>query len=454
MDTIRRIFTFLFIILFILSCKKSPTGSDTIVVTFPDANFEALIRDTLDKPTGDIFDTDLVAITEMIGNDLSIINLTGVEYCINLVYLELSQNQITDIGPLIDNSGFDTRDFIDLQGNPLTDTSKDTYIPQLVNRGVFVYYDEPEMVVTFPDADFEVLIREILEKPTGNITNLELATITSMRKRTGNISDLTGIEYCKNLTTIDLYQHNLTEITKVGQLRKLNGLHFYRNAVTNIDAINGMNNLESLTIGINNISDISVLLTLPKLTYLTIGYNPITNLDVINNLINLEYISISSLNLTDLSLIANLINLTRIEVRYNQITDISALSNLTKMESIAINDNQISDISILANLSNLDDIGFSDNSITDISAIVNLPNLTGCGFANNQITDISSLSTGMEKFKYIYIPDNQITDIKALVDNVNVGDGDAVYLQNNPLSDTSINTYIPQLEARGVTVHQ
>jgi len=30
--------------------------------------------------------------------------------------------------------------------------------------------------------------------------------------------------------------------------------------------------------------------------------------------------------------------------------------------------------------------------------------------------------------------------------------GDTVWLQNNPLSTTSVDVYIPQLEARGVNV--
>ena len=44
---------------------------------------------------------------------------------------------------------------------------------------------------------------------------------------------------------------------------------------------------------------------------------------------------------------------------------------------------------------------------------------------------------------------NQISDIEALVNNPGLADGDWVWLGNNPLSETSVNTYIPQLEARG-----
>ena len=43
--------------------------SDTVdaqtVVTFPDPNLEAAIRDAINKPTGEIYDTDLVGLTSL-----------------------------------------------------------------------------------------------------------------------------------------------------------------------------------------------------------------------------------------------------------------------------------------------------------------------------------------------------------------------------------------------------
>jgi len=39
------------------------------------------------------------------------------------------------------------------------------------------------------------------------------------------------------------------------------------------------------------------------------------------------------------------------------------------------------------------------------------------------------------------------------VDNTDLGQGDTVYLMDNPLSEESVNVYIPELEARGVTVY-
>jgi len=47
---------------------------------------------------------------------------------------------------------------------------------------------------------------------------------------------------------------------------------------------------------------------------------------------------------------------------------------------------------------------------------------------------------------------NEISDISPLVQNEGLGEGDAIYLQGNPLNWDSINVYIPELRGRGVTV--
>ncbi len=119
----RRIFTILFIILFIFSCKKTPTNSEPaepVVVTFPDANFEALIRDVLNKPDGNILTTDLLTITQLIGDEKNIIDITGIENCSNLDTLDLAQNTISDISLL---STLTKLTNLDIGNNPIIDIS-------------------------------------------------------------------------------------------------------------------------------------------------------------------------------------------------------------------------------------------------------------------------------------------------------------------------------------------
>ena len=58
----------------------------------------------------------------------------------NLRSLDLNNNQVSDISPLVNNPGLSQGDEVYLSNNPLSSTSRNTYIPQLRARGVSVSY--------------------------------------------------------------------------------------------------------------------------------------------------------------------------------------------------------------------------------------------------------------------------------------------------------------------------
>ena len=70
----------------------------------------------------------------------------------------------------------------------------------------------------------------------------------------------------------------------------------------------------------------------------------------------------------------------------------------------------------------------------------------------NNISDISPLE-GLTKLWWLDLSYNNISDISPFVENSGLSDYEFVYLTGNPLSTKSVNTYIPQLEARGVIVY-
>ncbi len=96
-----RKFTPLLILLCVLSLllpASVATADD--VVTFNDPNLEAIIRFLIDKPTGDIYESDLEVIITLPAQVSGITDLTGLEHCINLEKLNIALNQISDISPL------------------------------------------------------------------------------------------------------------------------------------------------------------------------------------------------------------------------------------------------------------------------------------------------------------------------------------------------------------------
>jgi Leucine-rich repeat (LRR) protein len=172
----------------------SKVSADDLVVTFPDPVLQMIIREAIGKPTGDIYQSDLRNIVNLNSSRNKISNLTGLEYCTaiteltlssnqitniaplafltnleilelennqiidisplayleKLTYLTLGNNRISDISPLAANPGLSRATNIYLLGNPLSTESMDTYIPQLLSRGIFVHYDSAGPVTPTP----------------------------------------------------------------------------------------------------------------------------------------------------------------------------------------------------------------------------------------------------------------------------------------------------------------
>jgi len=103
--------------------------------------------------------------------------------------------------------------------------------------------------------------------------------------------------------------------------------------------------------------------------------------------------------------------------------------DLKDLTSLEVNDKKVNDLSGLEYCTNLQTLNLHHNSIVDISPLASLTNL-----------------------QKLNLYENSIVDISPLVSNNGLSNGDRVNISGNPLSDTSLNKYIPQLEERGVSV--
>ena len=114
---------------------------DDTSAILPDENLARVIRNALGKrPEETICEADLGSLTELVAIAEGIVDLTGLEYAVNLTNLDLYGNEITDISVLAELPNL-TR--IDLEGNPL-DPSPDSeameVIRALLDRGIEVDY--------------------------------------------------------------------------------------------------------------------------------------------------------------------------------------------------------------------------------------------------------------------------------------------------------------------------
>jgi hypothetical protein len=120
------------------------------------------------------------------------------------------------------------------------------------------------------------------------------------------------------------------------------------------------------------------------------------------------------------------------------------------------------DCSIMANFEEGDSVTFADPNleaaIREAIDILERPiypsDLKGLISFSASEKNIADL-TGMEyctNLTELELRGNEISDVSTLVQNEGLGEGDAIYLQGNPLSWESVNIYIPELRGRGVIV--
>jgi len=175
-----------------------------------------------------------------------------------------------------------------------------------------------DMVITFPDKNFEAAIREAIDKPTGDISYADVSGVTRLDVSGEwggsadphvyrNIKNLSGIEYFTALEWLDCSTAQLTELDLSlntaltylncgnNSLAKLNiskntmlaELYCSMNQLTELD-VSKNSALTNLECQGNNLAKLDVSNNI-TLVLLDCSYNPLTELDVSNNTV-LTYI--------------------------------------------------------------------------------------------------------------------------------------------------------------------
>ncbi len=273
-------------------CTDGYTGDtceeyDNFVVNFPDPNLEAAVRDAISKPSGDILFYDLQTMTILNAEDLSISNISGLEYCTNLIDLNLYSNQIIDISPL---SGLVNLTDLRLGINQITDISS-----------------------------------------LSGLVNLSWLSLSG-----NQITDISPLSGLVNLTFLYLGSNQITDAFDFSPLNTLESLAYLslaNNQITDISPLSGLTQLVNLQLHNNQIVDISPLSGLVNLTFLTLSTNQITDISPLAGASNMYNLDLEKNQIIDISPLAGLVNLAYLYLGDNQITDISPVVGNTGIDS-------------------------------------------------------------------------------------------------------------------------
>ena len=198
-----------------------------------------------------------------------------------------------------------------------------------------------DQVINFGDDVLEALVREAMNRPTGDITIADAEAVTDLDMQQQGVDpnqpyihNLDALKYFKNLTYLGLGYavQNADDPT----------------APIDLSPLAGMTKLESLQLGGLVIDDLSVVANMPNLMSLTV---------------------FGGKRLIDIVPLAGATNLEALTLRGNLITDVTSLSGLTKLRYLDLQDNAITDVTPLTGLTSLNRLFLMNNPIDDYSPI-------------------------------------------------------------------------------------
>ena len=133
--------------------------------------------------------------------------------------------------------------------------------------------------VNVPDPNLRAAIATVLGRALDDpIVPSEMATLMELNARDASISNLTGLEFATNLTTLRLHNNRITDISPLSSLTELTGLYLDNSNIVDISPLSGLIHLGALGLGGNEISDIAALSGLTNLTRLRLEHNHISDL--------------------------------------------------------------------------------------------------------------------------------------------------------------------------------
>lgn len=208
----------------------APTAAQESV--FPDKNLEAAVRTQVfekrntEEPLNQE-DATKVYVLKAKGKEIK--DLTGLEHCINLGEVDLSDNQITGIGPV---KSLENLQSLDLSGNQITDLS-----------------------------------------PLAELTKLQYLGLSQNR-----IADVAPLAKLVNLNALYLAGNQITDVTHLKDLQKVWSLYLGGNPLRNMGVLGGLRWVSTLDLRGCGISDVSPLKGLKELSMLFLEDNKIADL--------------------------------------------------------------------------------------------------------------------------------------------------------------------------------
>ncbi len=200
--------------------------------------------------------------------------------------------------------------------------------------------------VSFPDANLKAAVRIELGIPAPTpITDTDMETLvefgTPINNISNNISNIEGLDYATNLTTLFLNENQIVDIFPVAGLSDLTDLQLDNNHISNISAVAGLANLLGLGLINNQIETMNLgSANLPSLDTFNIAGNPLASVLLADAALSQTSFNTlmdgGHLTYTGIAELPGVLNMDMSGVNFAGIPDLSAMYSADDLEQLSL----------------------------------------------------------------------------------------------------------------------
>ena len=359
-------------------------------------------------------------------------DLRGMEAMANLRRLNLDNNAVADIAPLL---ALRYLEWVSLRGNPLTSDSVYVHAAALRARGVEVLLDAATLA-TVGDPGLRRALEIALGKDAGaTLTEGDLLTLSSLSAGSAGVASLAGLEAASRLESLTLS----------GNAPAAGGV------ALDLSPLAGLRSLSHLDLSDNDLADVSALSGLTALRELLLSGNALRDLSPLSELAELRSLTLSNNGLTDVSALSRLSSLRQLWLDGNELESVRPLRRLRSLIYLHLGDNRIEDVSPLTWLADLRRLWLPGNRVADVSALSGLWSLQRLDLSRNRVWDVSPLA-GLTELSQLRLGWNLVENVSALAGHRGLTAGGTLGLRGNPLRSAALWRHVPDLRAEGAAV--
>ncbi len=204
-----------------------------------------------------------------------IADISALSAMTGLRSLNLTGNAVSDIAVLVNRNIFAAGASVNLDSNPLNETSADEHVPQLRARGVNVRFTRRGSAVAptpFADPTLRSLVGESLAGANQHVddatVNWPIDQLRVLRVQGAGVADLAGLDGAHGLSLLYAAANGVTDLSPLAGLPGLTGLDLRENRISDLGPLVANAHLADgdwVSVGGNPLNEDSVNETVPAL---------------------------------------------------------------------------------------------------------------------------------------------------------------------------------------------